>query len=76
MSICRVASSSPLPPLSGPRCASGSRGPVEALIGTPVVNPEQPVEILRIVHSCDPCIACAVHVTDNNQASHYKIKGD
>ena len=59
----------------GPRCASGSRGPVEeALIGTPVVNPEQPVEILRIVHSYDPCIACAVHVTDNNQGSHYKIK--
>jgi Ni,Fe-hydrogenase I large subunit len=31
------------------------RGPVEeALIGTPVVNPEQPLEILRTLHSFDP----------------------
>ena len=59
----------------GPRCASGARGPVEeALIGTPVADPSQPVEILRIVHSYDPCIACAVHVTDNDQQSHYTVK--
>ncbi len=52
----------------GPRCAAGKRGPVEeALIGTPVSDPEQPVEILRIVHSFDPCIACAVHVIDTKQ---------
>lgn len=59
----------------GPRCAAGYRGPVEeALIGTPVANPEQPVEILRIVHSYDPCLACAVHITDNDQESHYTVK--
>ena len=31
---------------------------------TPVVDPELPLEILRVVHSFDPCMACAVHVTD------------
>jgi hydrogenase large subunit len=50
---------------AGPRDAHGQRGAYEAaLIGTPVVNPEQPVEILRTVHSFDPCLACAVHVVD------------
>jgi len=59
----------------GPRCANNLRGPVEeALIGTPVADPAQPVEILRIVHSYDPCLACAVHVTDNDQQSHYTVK--
>ena len=42
----------------------GQRGPYEAaLIGTPVADPNQPVEILRTIHSFDPCMACAVHVT-------------
>lgn len=36
----------------------------EALIGTPVANKDQPVEILRTIHSFDPCIACAVHLYD------------
>jgi Ni,Fe-hydrogenase I large subunit len=48
-----------------PRDASGQRGAYEAaLIGTPVPNPEQPVEILRTIHSFDPCMACAVHIVD------------
>ena len=48
-----------------PRDAKGQRGPYEAsLIGTPVVDPTKPVEILRTVHSFDPCMACAVHVVD------------
>ncbi len=38
-------------------------GPVEAaLIGAPVADLDQPVEVLRIVHSFDPCLACAVHM--------------
>ena len=38
-------------------------GPLEqALIGTPVVDLDQPVEVLRVVHSFDPCLACAVHM--------------
>ena len=35
-----------------------------ALIGTPIQNPEQPLEVLRTIHSFDPCIACAVHLYD------------
>jgi hydrogenase large subunit len=48
-----------------PRDASGQMGPYEAsLIGTPVADPSQPLEILRTIHSFDPCMACAVHVMD------------
>jgi Ni,Fe-hydrogenase I large subunit len=50
---------------AGPRDAEGRPGPYEqALLGTPVANPEQPLEILRTVHSFDPCMACGVHVLD------------
>lgn len=50
---------------SSPRDASGKRGPYEAaLIGTPVADPEKPLEILRTIHSFDPCMACGVHVLD------------
>ena len=50
---------------AGPRDSRGQAGPYEAaLIGTPVADPEQPVEILRTVHSFDPCMACGVHVVD------------
>lgn len=48
-----------------PRDSKGARGPLEtALIGTPVADPDKPVEILRTVHSFDPCMACAVHIVD------------
>jgi hydrogenase large subunit len=54
-----------------PRDAQGRRGVIEeALIGTPVADLEQPVEILRTVHSFDPCMACAVHVLD---AQHQQV---
>jgi hydrogenase large subunit len=50
---------------AGPRDAKGQRGPYEtALLKTPIVDPERPLEILRTVHSFDPCLACAVHVVD------------
>ncbi|MGD0299535.1 MAG: nickel-dependent hydrogenase large subunit [Bryobacteraceae bacterium] len=50
---------------AGPRDASGQRGAYEAsLVGTPVADPNRPLEILRTIHSFDPCIACAVHVLD------------
>jgi hydrogenase large subunit len=49
---------------AGPRDAKGQRGAYEAaLLKTPIADPERPVEILRTVHSFDPCLACAVHVT-------------
>ncbi len=50
---------------ASPRDAQGQMSAYEAsLIGTPVANPEQPVEVLRTIHSFDPCIACAVHLHD------------
>ena len=59
----------------GPRCASGKPGPVEnALVGTPVLDASKPLEILRTVHSLDPCIACAVHVIDPENDRAYEIK--
>jgi Ni,Fe-hydrogenase I large subunit len=60
-----------------PRDASGQRGPFEeALIGTPVADIDQPLEILRTIHSFDPCMACAVHVvdTDGNEVIKIKVK--
>jgi hydrogenase large subunit len=48
-----------------PRDAHAQRSAFEeSLIGTPVANVEQPVEILRTIHSFDPCLACAVHLYD------------
>ncbi len=50
---------------AGPRDSAGQRGAYEAsLVGTPVADPDRPLEILRTIHSFDPCIACAVHVLD------------
>jgi len=50
---------------ASPRDAKGRPGAYEAaLVGTPVADPERPVEILRTIHSFDPCMACGVHVLD------------
>ncbi len=50
---------------ASPRDPEGQRSAYEAaLIGTPIHNPEQPLEIIRTLHSFDPCLACAVHVYD------------
>ena len=50
---------------ASPRDAKGQRGPYEqALLDTPIADPTKPLEILRTVHSFDPCIACAVHLLD------------
>jgi len=56
---------------AGPRDGLGQRGPYEAsLLNTPVVDPDRPLEILRTIHSFDPCIACAVHVIDASGREH------
>ena len=48
---------------AGPRDESGNIGAYEAaLLNTPVANAEQPLEILRTIHSFDPCLACSTHV--------------
>jgi hydrogenase large subunit len=50
---------------AGPRDAAGTEGPYEAALkGQSVLDPKQPLEILRTIHSFDPCLACAVHVVD------------
>jgi len=56
---------------AGPRDAKGQRGAYEAsLLKTPIADPERPVEILRTIHSFDPCLACAVHVVDGHGRSY------
>jgi len=58
---------------AGPRDAKGQRGAYEAsLLKTPIADPERPVEILRTIHSFDPCLACAVHVVDG-QGRRYTV---
>ncbi len=48
---------------ASPKDTRGNRGPMErALIGTEIIDPEQPIEVLRVIHSFDPCLSCAVHV--------------
>ena len=48
---------------ASPRDSSGKQGPIEqALMNTPVQNIDEPVEVLRVIHSFDPCLSCAVHV--------------
>ncbi len=50
----------------GPRCAEGKLSAAEqSLMGCPCPDPDRPVEILRTIHSFDPCIACSVHLVDN-----------
>lgn len=51
-----------------PRDDKGIKGPVEqALIGTPISDPKNPIEAARVVRSFDPCIACAVHVVEGDR---------
>ena len=48
---------------ASPRDGAGMRGPLEqALVGTPVRSVAEPIEVLRVIHSFDPCLSCAVHV--------------
>ena len=60
---------------AGPRDSNGQRGAYEAaLLKTPIADPERPVEILRTVHSFDPCLACAVHVADGRGRKYIQVK--
>jgi hydrogenase large subunit len=48
-----------------PRDHKGQPGAYEAsLVGTPLAKPEWPLEVLRTIHSFDPCMACAIHMVD------------
>ena len=58
-----------------PRDGKGRRGAwEEALVGTPVADPNQPLEILRTLHSFDPCAACAVHAFDPAAAGPLRLR--
>ncbi len=61
---------------AGPRDAIGQPGAYEAALQDNHVmhDPKQPIEILRTIHSFDPCIACAVHVTDPDGAELVQVK--
>ena len=59
---------------ASPRDDKGQMSSYEsALIGTPVANTDQPIEVLRTVHSFDPCIACAVHIHDEHGKHVHQI---
>lgn len=54
--------------VAGPRDAKGELGYYEkCLVGNPIADPEKPLEVLRTVHSFDPCLACAVHLIDGQR---------
>ncbi len=62
---------------AGPRDKDGNIGAYEAaLLGTPMADPEQPLEILRTVHSFDPCLACASHIIgpDGRELARVKVR--
>ncbi|MEH6627516.1 MAG: nickel-dependent hydrogenase large subunit [Motiliproteus sp.] len=60
---------------AGPRNSEDVPGPYEAsLVGTPISDPDRPLEVLRTVHSFDPCIACAIHLMDTEQNEIVKVR--
>lgn len=60
---------------SSPRDAKGQRGPYEAaLVDTPIKDPNKPLEVLRTIHSFDPCMACAIHMVDSNRDPIIKVR--
>ncbi|NPA80140.1 MAG: nickel-dependent hydrogenase large subunit [Thermotogae bacterium] len=62
---------------AGPRDAKGQPGPYEAALeGTPIYDPKKPLEILRTIHSFDPCLACAAHIYDpeGNEIIEVKVQ--
>ena len=62
---------------ASPRDNVGLPGPIEkALVGTPVLNIEEPIEVLRVIHSFDPCLACAVHVARPAEGKKIYAIGD
>ena len=60
---------------AGPRDEKGQLGPYEAsLKGNPVADPKKPLEVLRTVHSFDPCLACAIHTMDTEGQEQSRVK--
>jgi hydrogenase large subunit len=60
---------------AGPRDQLDAMGPYEAaLMDNPVADPERPLEVLRTVHSFDPCLACAVHLLDTRSGGTFRVQ--
>src|SRR5512134_1307160 len=60
---------------AGPRDAKGQAGPYEAsLLGNPVADIKRPLEVLRTIHSFDPCLACAIHMLDAGGKEISRVK--
>ncbi len=60
---------------AGPRDSKGQPGPYEAsLVGNPIADPKRPLEVLRTIHSFDPCLACAIHTLDPSGKRHAKVQ--
>ena len=58
-----------------PRNDKDEPGPYEAaLLDNPIADPEKPLEVLRTIHSFDPCIACAIHLTDKENDTSVTVK--
>ncbi|QSZ41960.1 hydrogenase 2 large subunit [Sulfurimonas aquatica] len=61
---------------AGPMDKNGQIGPYEAsLVGLKLEDPKKPLEVIRVIHSFDPCMACSVHVMDikGQELSQYKV---
>jgi hydrogenase large subunit len=60
---------------AGPRNSEDAPGPYEAaLVGNPVKDPDKPLEVLRTVHSFDPCLACAIHMVDKTNNEIVRVR--
>jgi hydrogenase large subunit len=60
---------------AGPRNKEDQLGPYEAsLVDNPIADPEKPLEVLRTIHSFDPCLACAIHMMDTESSEIVKVK--
>ncbi len=61
---------------ASPRDDQGQPGPIEqALVGTPVADTNNPIELVRVVRSFDPCLACAIHLItpDRKEISKFRV---
>jgi hydrogenase large subunit len=60
---------------AGPRDEADALGPYEAsLLDNPIADPEKPLEVIRTVHSFDPCLACAIHMVDDRKQEIVRVK--
>lgn len=61
---------------AGPRDESDAAGPYEAsLMDNPIAEPDKPLEVIRTIHSFDPCLACAIHMVDTEQKEITRVQG-